>query len=247
MKIDFSNKTVIVTGGIRGIGAAIVELFQECNAQIIATGTNTSELESLNQESTGKKTDYIHLDFTSNESIQKFLGHIDKQDRIDVLINNAGVNKIDSIKDIAEDDWDWINNVNLRGPFLLTRAVSKIMQNQGYGRMVNIASIFGIVSKAKRAAYSTTKWGLVGFTKAVALDLAPHNILVNAVSPGFVDTELTRKILGNKEIEELIDTIPQKRLADAGEIAKTVVFLTSHHNTYITGQNIIVDGGFTSA
>tara|TARA_Y100000590_G_scaffold180640_1_gene205875 strand:+ start:22923 stop:23666 length:744 start_codon:yes stop_codon:yes gene_type:complete len=247
MKIDFSNKTVIVTGGIRGIGAAIVELFQECNAQIIATGTNTSELESLNQESTGEKTDYIHLDFTSNESIQKFLGHIDKQDRIDVLINNAGVNKIDSIKDIAEDDWDWINNVNLRGPFLLTRAVSNIMQNQGYGRMVNIASIFGIVSKAKRAAYSTTKWGLVGFTKAVALDLAPHNILVNAVSPGFVDTELTRKILGNKEIEELIDTIPQKRLADAGEIAKTVVFLTSHHNTYITGQNIIVDGGFTSA
>ena len=247
MKIDFSNKIIVVTGGTRGIGAAIVELFQECNAEIIATGTNTSELESLNQESKGKKTDYIHLDFTSNESIQKFLGHIDKRDRIDVLINNAGVNKIDSIKDIAEDDWDWINNVNLRGPFLLTRAVSKIMQNQGYGRMVNIASIFGVVSKAKRAAYSTTKWGLVGFTKAVALDLAPHNILVNAVSPGFVDTELTRRILGEKEIEKLVDTIPQKRLADAGEIAKTVVFLTSHHNTYITGQNIIVDGGFTSA
>ena len=247
MKIDFSNKTVIVTGGIRGIGAAIVELFQECNAQIIATGTNTSELESLNQESKGKKTDYIHLDFTSNESIQKFLGHIVKRDKIDVLINNAGVNKIDSIKDIAEDDWDWINNVNLRGPFLLTRAVSKIMQNQGYGRMVNIASIFGVVSKAKRAAYSTTKWGLVGFTKAVALDLAPHNILVNAVSPGFVDTELTRRILGEKEIEKLVDTIPQKRLADTGEIAKTVIFLASDHNTYITGQNIIVDGGFSSA
>ena len=150
MKIDFSNKTVIVTGGIRGIGAAIVELFQECNAQIIATGTNTSELESLNQESKGKKTDYIHLDFTSNESIQKFLEHIDKRDRIDVLINNAGVNKIDSIKDIAEDDWDWINNVNLRGTFVLTRAVSKIMQNQGTGRMVTIASVFGVVSKAKR-------------------------------------------------------------------------------------------------
>ena len=247
MEIDFSNKTVIVTGGTRGIGAAIVELFQQCNAQVIGTGTNTKELERLNQESKEKKTDYIHLDFTSNESIQKFLGHINKRDRIDVLINNAGVNKIDSIKDIAEDDWDWINNVNLRGPFLLTRAVSKIMQNQGYGRMVNIASIFGVVSKAKRAAYSTTKWGLVGFTKAVALDLAPHNILVNAVSPGFVDTELTRRILGEKEIEKLVDTIPQKRLADAGEIAKTVVFLTSHHNTYITGQNIIVDGGFTSA
>jgi 3-oxoacyl-[acyl-carrier protein] reductase len=121
------------------------------------------------------------------------------------------------------------------------------MKKQGYGKIVNIASVFSIVSRAKRAAYSTTKWGLVGFTKAIAHDLAPHNILVNAVSPGFVDTELTRRILGEKEIEKLVSSIPQKRLADAGEIAKAILFLTSDHNTYITGQNIIVDGGFTSA
>ena len=164
-----------------------------------------------------------------------------------MLINNAGVNKIDSIQDITEDDWDWINNVNLRGPFLLTREVSKIMQRQDSGRIVNIASIFGVVSKAKRVTYSTAKWGLVGFTKAVALDLAPYNILVNTVSPGFVDTELTRRILGENEIKKLLESIPQKRLADVGEIAKTVLFLSSDHNTYITGQNIIVDGGFTSA
>jgi 3-oxoacyl-[acyl-carrier protein] reductase len=246
MKIDFKNKTVIVTGGTRGIGDAIVKLFQECNAQVITTGTHFDDIERLNQAS-DTRVKYIHLDLTSNESVQQFLGYIAKLDKIDVLINNAGVNKIDSIEKVSEEDWDWINNVNLRGPYLLTRAVSKIMQNQGYGRMVNIASIFGVVSKAKRSAYSTTKWGLVGFTKAVALDLAPHNILVNAVSPGFVDTELTRKILGNKEIEELINTIPQKRLADAEEIAKTVLFLSSDYNTYITGQNIIVDGGFSSA
>jgi 3-oxoacyl-[acyl-carrier protein] reductase len=247
MKIDFSNKTVIVTGGTRGIGAAIVELFQQCNADVIATGTDTKEMDRINRDSSGGKLKYIHLDFNSNDSVQSFLDFINKRDRIDVLINNAGVNKIATIDKIDEDEWDWINKVNLRGPFLLTKAVSEIMIKQGYGRILNIASILGVVSKVKRAAYSTTKWGLIGFTKAVALDLAPHNILVNAVSPGFVDTELTRKILGNKEIKELIDTIPQKRLADAGEIAKTVVFLTSHHNTYITGQNIIVDGGFTSA
>ena len=247
MKIDFSNKTVIVTGGTRGIGAAIVELFQQCNADIIATGTDTKEIDRLNRERSGGKLKYMHLDFNSNDSVQSFLDFINKRERIDVLINNAGVNKIATIDKIDEDEWDWINKVNLRGPFLLTKAVSKIMKKQDYGRILNIASILGVVSKVKRAAYSTTKWGLIGFTKAVALDLAPHNILVNAVSPGFVDTELTRKILRNKEIEELIDTIPQKRLADAGEIAKTVVFLTSHHNTYITGQNIIVDGGFTSA
>ena len=247
MKIDFSNKTVIVTGSTRGIGAAIVELFQQCNAQVIGTGTNNKELKRLNQESKERKTNYIHLDFTSNESVQGFLGFIDKQDKIDVLINNAGVNKIDSIQNVTEDDWDWINNVNLRGPFQLTKAVSGLMKKQGQGKIVNIASIFGVVSKSKRAAYSTTKWGLIGFTKAVALDLAPYNILVNAVSPGFVDTQLTRNILGEKGIKEITETIPQKRLATVEEIAKTVVYLASDHNTYIAGQNIIVDGGFTSA
>ena len=247
MKIDFSNKFVIVTGGTRGIGAAIVELLQQCNAEIIATGTNNKELERLNKVFEQKRTKYIHLDFASNDSVKNFLGHIAQKDRIGVLINNAGVNKIDSIHEIDENDWDWINNVNLRGPFLLTRAVANIMKDQGYGKIINIASIFGVVSKAKRATYSTTKWGLIGLTKAIAHDLAPHNILVNAVSPGFVDTELTRRILGEKEIKNLVDTIPQKRLADTKEIAKTVIFLASDHNTYITGQNIIVDGGFTSA
>ena len=247
MKIDFSNKTVIVTGGTRGIGAAIVELFQQCNADIIATGTDTKEIDRLNREPSGSKLKYMHLDFNSNDSVQSFLGFINKRDRIDVLINNAGVNKIATIDKIEEDDWDWINKVNLRGPFLLTKAVSEIMKKKSQGKIVNISSIFGVVSKPKRAAYSTTKWGLIGFTKAVALDLAPYNILVNAVSPGFVDTQLTRSILGEKGIKEITETIPQKRLATVEEIAKTVVYLASDHNTYIAGQNIIVDGGFTSA
>jgi 3-oxoacyl-[acyl-carrier protein] reductase len=238
---------VVVTGGTRGIGAAIVDLFQQSDADIIATGTNSKELEQLNIKSKEKRTDYIQLDYSSDESVHQFFGHLEKLGRIDVLINNAGVNKINPIHEIAKDDWDRINNINLRGPFLLTNAISKIMQKQCYGRIVNIASIFGVVSKEKRAAYSTTKWGLIGFTKAVALDLAPYNIIVNAVSPGFVDTELTRRILSKKEIENLEQTIPQKRLAKAREIAKTVLFLASDHNTYITGQNIIVDGGFTSA
>ena len=247
MNIDFSNKTVIVTGGTRGIGAAIVELFQHCNAQIIATGTNTQELKKLNQKFKGNKTDYFHLDFTSKDSVQDFFGYLATLEGVDVLINNAGVNKIDSIYEISDNDWDWINRVNMQGPFLLTREVSKIMRKQGSGRIVNIASIFGIVSKAKRAAYSTTKWGLIGFTKAVALDLVSDNILVNALSPGFVDTELTRQILGKKELERLVRTIPLKRMASTKEIAKIVLFLSSDFNTYITGQNIIVDGGFTSA
>ena len=246
MKIDFSNKTVIVSGGTRGIGAALVKLFFNCNAQVIATGTDLETIEKLNAQSEDR-IKYLHLDFASNQSVKACISNIVKLEKIDVLINNAGVNKIDSIDRIEEDDWDWINHINLRGPFLITKAVSGIMKKTGQGKIVNISSIFGVISKSKRAAYSTTKWGLIGFTKAVALDLAPYNILVNAVSPGFVDTQLTRSILGEKGIKEITETIPQKRLATVEEIAKTVVYLASDHNTYITGQNIIVDGGFTSA
>jgi len=121
------------------------------------------------------------------------------------------------------------------------------MKKQGSGKIVNIASIFSVVSKTKRAAYATSKWGLVGFTKSVALDLVSDNILVNVVSPGFVDTELTRRILAKDELNKIVSTIPMKRMANADEIAKIVLFLSSDQNSYITGQNIIVDGGFTSA
>jgi len=247
MKIDFNNKIVLITGGTRGIGAATVKLFQKYNAKIITTGTNIKQLEKLNKESKRSMTNYYHLDFTNVDSVNNFMDKINEFEAIDVLINNAGVNKIETIDKISEDEWDWINNVNLKGPFLLTRKISRIMKKNHSGKIVNISSIFSTISKAKRASYSATKWGLIGLTKAIALDLAPHNILVNAVSPGFVDTELTRKILGNKGIEDIEATIPQKRLGNVEEIAKSILFLASDYNTYITGQNIIIDGGFTSA
>jgi 3-oxoacyl-[acyl-carrier protein] reductase len=249
MHISFEDKTIVITGGTKGIGAAMVEVFLESGARVYATGTDLQVLKELNEsaKSKTKPVEYLYLDFTLPDSVNDCLEILLKIDRIDVLVNNAGVNKINSIDEIADEDWDWINAVNLRGPFLITKMLAKKMKEQESGRVVNISSIFGVVSKEKRAAYSTTKWGLIGLTKAIALDLAPHNILVNVVSPGFVDTELTRRILGQKGIDELVETIPQQRLANSEEIAKTVFFLASEHNTYITGQNIIVDGGFTSA
>jgi 3-oxoacyl-[acyl-carrier protein] reductase len=249
MNIDFENKTVVVTGGTRGIGAAMVAAFLESGAKVYATGTDIQVLNELNESEKlkSKPIEYLYLDFTSGDSVNGCLEILSKIDRIDVLVNNAGVNKIDTIDEVADEDWDWMNTVNLKGPFLITRTLAKKMKVQNSGRVVNISSIFGVVSKEKRATYSTTKWGLIGLTKAIALDLAPHNILVNVVSPGFVDTELTRRVLGEKGIDELVERIPQLRLANCEEIAKTVLFLTSEHNTYITGQNIIVDGGFTSA
>jgi len=249
VNINFQDKSVVITGGTRGIGAATVDAFLESGSKVYATGTNKEVLQELNESARSKtgRLEYLYLDFTSQDSVSNCLEILLKLDRIDVLVNNAGVNKIDSIDEITDEDWDWINEVNLRGPFLITRALAKKMKEQKFGRIVNVSSIFGVISKEKRATYSTAKWGLIGLTKAVALDLAPHDILVNAVSPGFVDTELTRRILGEKGIDELVEKIPQQRLANCEEIAKTVLFLASEHNTYITGQNIIVDGGFTSA
>ena len=247
MYLNFKNKTVIITGGTRGIGRSLVNFFTDVDANVIFTGTkkyNSVNFDSLKNNS---RLQYIELDYSSEKSVKQFIRLVKDLDRVDVLINNAGVNKIDKISEISIDDWDWINTVNLKGPFLLTQVVSEIMKKQKSGKIINIASIFSVISKVKRAVYSATKWGLIGFTKAVALELAPFNIQVNAVSPGFVDTDLTRKILGLENMKQLEETIPQGRLANPDEIANVVLFLCSAQNTYITGQNIVVDGGFTSA
>ena len=243
MNIDFTNKTVLVTGGTRGIGASIVRHFANLNGDVIATGVNKDQLHKLNNG----RVNYHYLDLNNKKSISDFIEYIDQQKKIDILINNAGINKINSINEIRDEDWDNIYNINLHGPFILTRAVSRIMKNNNYGRIVNIASILGVISREKRAAYSTTKSGLIGLTKATALDLAKDNILVNSISPGFIDTELTKNILGEKSMRELSYSIPLKRLGDSDEIAKLVLFLASDQNTYITGENIIIDGGYTNA
>jgi 3-oxoacyl-[acyl-carrier protein] reductase len=247
MKFEFKEKIFIVTGGTRGIGSAIVEALLSCGGTVIATGTKQEQIDSLNQEpDKDKNLSYLHFDFQDPQSLQNALNVIKGLEQIDGLFNNAGVNKINPIWKIEEEDWDWITEINLKGVFQVTKIISLKMKEQGFGRILNIASIFGVVSKAQRSAYSTTKFGLIGFTKGIALDLAPYNVLVNALSPGFVITELTKNILGLEQMEELAQTVPLQRFAEPEEIAKTALFLISSLNTYITGQNIIIDGGFVS-
>ena len=244
--MNFQDKLVVITGGTRGIGSSLVDSFYKCGAKVVCTGT-AEKMNNVRIKRNQKKIIYHQLDLSSKSSINAFTSFITTLGPVDILVNNAGVNKIDSIDSFSDDDLLWINSVNLIGPFLITRSIAKIMKKRKNGRIINISSIFGVVSKKKRAAYSSTKSGLIGFTKAVALDLAPYNILVNSVSPGFVNTELTKKIIGEKNLEELSNSIPISRLAEPEEIAQTVLFLSSNQNTYITGQNIIIDGGFTSA
>lgn len=249
MQIDFEGRVVLITGATKGIGKQVAYDMGSLGAELITTGTNEGEIARLNKESIHHNPPHHwhSVDFTNKKVIEAFLQQIEKYERIDVLINNAGINHISPIDEIQESDWRALLAVNLDGPFLTTMAVSRIMKKNGYGRIINVSSVFGVISKEKRAAYSVTKFGIRGLTAATALDLAPYNILVNTVSPGFVDTDLTRKILGEKGMQEMASKVPMARLASPEEISRIILFLASDLNTYMTGQNIIVDGGFVNA
>jgi len=250
LAVDFQGRTVVVTGGTTGIGAAVGEAFEEAGAsRIILTGTPPEDIERLQHEAVlhGRANrEYLHVDFSDEASLHAFLTYLRGLDRIDVCVNNAGVNRILPIDELDASDYDWVTGINLRAPVLITGAVAPKMKEHGYGRIVNIASIWASISKPGRAMYTASKFGLVGLTKTVGVELAEDGILTNAVSPGFTMTELTRRSLSPEEMEELARAVPARRFAQPSESAKVVLFLCSDLNTYITGQNITVDGGFIS-
>lgn len=238
--MQFSGKKVLVTGGTRGIGAAVASLFIELGAGVSITGRSSKK-----PDASPEGVRYYGVDFESPKSVEAFVELV-KKENFDVLINNAGVNKIAVAEDVSIGDFDRIMQVNVRVPFLLSQAVLPGMARKGMGKIVNVTSIFGHVSKSKRVSYSTSKFALRGMTRTLALDYAKHNILVNAVSPGFIDTELTRQILSAEERNTLAQQTPVGRLGTPQEIAKVVAFLASDANSFITGQTILADGGFTS-
>lgn len=248
MKMDFNGQTVLVTGATRGIGKQVADDFASLGARLILTGTDKQQVESLNEEAlhTNALKKYFAVDFMDKQSTENFLDEICHYDRIDVCVNNAGINRINYIDETLVEDFEDILAVNLHAPFMITRVISRIMKRNGYGRIVNISSIFGVISKEKRSVYSISKFGLHGLTVSSANELARHNVLVNTVSPGFVKTDLTKRILGPKEMSSLADQIPLGRFAEPEEISRVVLFLASRLNTYIAGQNIIVDGGFVN-
>ena len=247
MKIDFQGQTVLVTGATRGMGKQFADDFARLGANMILTGTDKDKIETLNREAKQDKhasRKYYAVDFANAESTKTFIEAIEAFQKIDVCINNAGINRINYIDETLIEDWKEILAVNLEAPFMITRAVSKLMKKNHYGRIVNITSIFGVISKAKRSIYTTTKFGLHGLTVTSAIELAPYNVMVNAVSPGFVLTELTKNILSEEEMKNLALQVPIGRFAEADEISRVVLFLASPLNTYLTGQNVVVDGGF---
>lgn len=248
MNLDFTDKTILVTGATRGIGKQIADDLHQLGANLIVTGTNVDEINELNKlaANNGQNKKYIAVDLTQSDQVDLFIDELLKYPKIDCIVNNAGINRLNQIQNVLISDWNEMLAVNLTAPFKILNAVSKLMIHNNYGRVVNIASIFSKISKEKRAVYSATKFGIHGLTVGVSNDLACNNILVNTVSPGFVLTDLTRKNLTASEMEFLKNQIPAKRLAETSDISSVVIFLLSDLNKYLTGQNIIVDGGFTN-
>ena len=227
----------VVTGATRGIGRAIAERLLKDGLEVIVTGTSKDADHPIGSS-------YCQVDFLSDSSTKAFVEYL-KQKPIDILINNAGINKINEFESIEIKEFESIQKVNLNTPFLLCQAVIPYMKNKNWGRIVNITSIWGEITKEYRAAYSSSKFGLDGMTAALAAEVAAMGILANSVGPGFIDTDLTRKVLGEKGIKEIQGTIPIKRLGNSSEVAAFVSWLVSEENTYISGQNIMIDGGFS--
>jgi 3-oxoacyl-[acyl-carrier protein] reductase len=239
MKIDFTNQNALVTGGTRGIGKQIAEDLVDLGAQVIITGT---------KEPKGKisqNIQFVPVNFLDDSSTDDFLNMISNE-TFDVCINNAGINRIDPFREVKHEDWNDIIKVNLTAPFKVQQAVSRSMVRRKYGRVVNIASVWSEISTPKRASYSSSKFGLRGLTLASAAELAQYNVLINAVSPGFTLTDLTRNVLGPERMKEIAQQIPMRRMAEVDEISRVVLFVASRLNTYISGQNIVADGGFVN-
>jgi len=218
------GRRALVTGASRGIGKAIAARLQRGGAKVLTPPRQ--ELELL-----------------SNASIDSYLAALSEP--VDILVNDAGINRLGSAVEASDGDIQDTLQINLVAPLRLVRGLAPGMMERRYGRIVNISSIWSVVSKPRRITYAASKSGLNGLTRTLAVELAPYNILVNAVAPGFVLTEMTRQNNTEADLEAICRTIPAERLARPEEIAEVVAFLCSEANSYLTGQTLLVDGGFT--
>lgn len=238
------DKTIIVTGATRGIGKAIAACLVERGAAVVGTGTRDTE-ERMRGEVGLESVVWRDLDLADSASLNSFLVDLADFGKIDGLINNAGVNRIKPIADVSIEDYENVFSINLKAPYFLSKAIGGMMKDQRGGSIVNIASIWSVVTKSQRTLYTTTKAGLAGLTRALAAEFGPSGVLVNTLSPGFTLTDLTRESLSDAEMKGFCDQIPLRKMADPKDIAKVAAFLVGPDNRYVTGQNIIADGGFT--
>lgn len=240
------KRTIIVTGGSRGIGRALCIAFAEPGTHIFfnyASDTAAANKTVEIIQAAGAEATAIIADVSKEEEVNAFFKRVMQETgRIDVLVNNAGIARDGLIVRMKENDWDRVLDINLKGAFLCMKAATKPMMKQRSGRMINISSVVGASGNPGQANYVAAKAGIIGLTKAVAKELASRNITVNAVAPGFIETDMTTA-LGDKAKEAMIKEIPLGRVGDSKDVAGAVLFLASEHANYITGQVIHVNGG----
>ena len=245
MEETLSGRVAIVTGGSRGIGQAIVLKLASAGASVVIGGiSDTSRTHSLVQEAGGSEERLLSIktDVTKVEEVNRLVkSTIDHFGKVDVLVNNAGITRDALLLRMKDDDWDAVLDTNLKGAFLCTRAVLVHMVRSRWGRIVNISSVVGLIGNPGQANYSAAKAGLIGLTKTTAREVASRGITVNAVAPGFIDTDMTRG-LSDQVKERLQGLIPQKRFGTPEDVAHVVEFLTSPKSSYITGQVVCVNG-----
>ncbi|MDL2280675.1 3-oxoacyl-[acyl-carrier-protein] reductase [Selenomonadales bacterium OttesenSCG-928-I06] len=244
--MHLDGKVALVTGASRGIGRAIAIMLAKNKAKVVINyAGNTAAAEEVKEIINKEYSEAITVkaDVKNPEDVEALVQKtIDTFGRIDILINNAGITKDNLLMRMKEEDWDAVLATNLKSVFLMTKAVSKIMMKQRSGKIVNIASVVGVMGNAGQANYSAAKAGVIGFTKTMARELASRNITVNAVAPGFIATDMT-EILSEAVKEDLANKIPLARMGTADEVAAAVTFLASNLSDYITGQVLNVDGG----
>lgn len=244
-----SDRVCLVTGASRGIGRAIaIEMAKE-GGRIVGNATSSSSLAGLEKELREMGVDYLMVPAdlsTADGCLGLVRAAAESMGRIDVLVNNAGINIVKNIDEASLEDWEKVINVNLRAPFLCSKYASELMKKQRYGRIINLASIASFVSLPGRSAYNSSKAGILGLTRTLAVELAPYGITVNAIAPGLIETEMLRQRVaeGSIKIDAALKRIPLGRLGRPEEIAKAAVFLASDDASYITGQVLVVDGGF---
>jgi len=217
-----TTRTALITGSTGGIGKSLVSSLKE----------NVNVLSPTRKE----------LDLSSNTSIDDYISSLDVP--IDIIVNCAGIHKAGNCEDLTTHDFQNILQINLIAPFQIISGLVKGMKERKYGRILNISSIWSLVSKEKRSIYSASKSGLDGLTRTLALELAPFNILVNSIAPGYVNTDMIQQYNSKKELEKIKQIIPLNRFAEPNEIAELAKFLSSEKNSYITGQIIAIDGGY---
>ncbi len=242
MKIELPGKVALVTGGTRGIGLDICQAFVTAGAKVALCARDGGKAAEIAQQLGGGSRGYA-CDVGVASQVEAFAKSVEKDfGQIDVLVNNAGFTKDTLLFLMTEADWDTVVDTNLKGTFLMTKYAARGMIKRRWGRVINITSVVGLNGNKGQSNYSASKAGVIGFTKSVAKELASRNVLVNAVAPGYIETELTKGISAEAR-QYFLDNIPLGRLGQGSNIAAAVLFLASDFASYITGQVLVVDGG----